>query len=592
LINGPYGVRETVFYGNMHPDTVMIDAKPIPGSRKIVASFSPGHGQVEHNGAVTVVDPDHGPDDQGTARRISRDGGYRDPWAFSEDAFLAAQAARIVLMNAAGQTQVVYQLPEADAAAGLQCHEPRPLCGRPREPAVADEADWTKDMGRLLLTDVYQGRNMAGVKRGDIKKLLVLETLPKPINFTGGMEPLTYGGSFTLERILGTVPVEPDGSAYMELPALRSVFFVALDEHGMSVKRMQSFTSVMPGETTTCVGCHEQRTTAPRYATRGGEALRRPLSKIEPIGGVPEVLDYPRDIQPILDRHCVACHDNTKRDGGVVLNGDRGPMFSLSYFTLTARSLVADGRNALGNRAPRTIGSSASRLMQLVDGSHYNAKLSDHERRLLRLWIDTGATYPGTYAALGCGMIGGYAQNRLDRSDTQWPSVEASIEAIRRRCGDCHRGQTALPLSASDEIGNPPWEPLTPNDVRRRFARHLLYNLTRPEQSLLLLAPLAKPAGGFESCGRAVFADTRDADYQKLLSAVSDAKKKLDEIKRFDMPGFRPRSEYVREMKRFGILSADLAPDAAIDVYDADRRYWQSMWHRPPVLPSAGDAQP
>ena len=56
---------------------------------------------------------------------------------------------------------------------------------------------------------------MEGVRRGEIKRLLVLETLPKPINFTGGMDPLTYGGSFTLERILGTVPVEPDGSAHM-----------------------------------------------------------------------------------------------------------------------------------------------------------------------------------------------------------------------------------------------------------------------------------------------------------------------------------------------------------------------------------------
>ena len=65
--------------------------------------------------------------------------------------------------------------------------------------------------GELLLEDVYMGRNMAGVRRGDIKKLLVLEQLPKPIDFSGGPEPLTIGGTFNLERILGTVPVEPDG---------------------------------------------------------------------------------------------------------------------------------------------------------------------------------------------------------------------------------------------------------------------------------------------------------------------------------------------------------------------------------------------
>ena len=92
------------------------------------------------------------------------------------------------------------------------------------------------ETGRLVLMDVYEGRNMADVPRGEIKKLLVLEALPKPINFTGGMDPLTYGGSFTLERVLGTVPVEADGSAHVELPAMRSLFFVALDENDMAVK--------------------------------------------------------------------------------------------------------------------------------------------------------------------------------------------------------------------------------------------------------------------------------------------------------------------------------------------------------------------
>ena len=43
--------------------------------------------------------------------------------------------------------------------------------------------------------------------------------------------------------------MESDGSAYFEAPAMRSLFFVALDDQNMSVKRMQSFTTLMPGET-------------------------------------------------------------------------------------------------------------------------------------------------------------------------------------------------------------------------------------------------------------------------------------------------------------------------------------------------------
>ncbi|MBM3888463.1 MAG: hypothetical protein FJ388_04980, partial [Verrucomicrobia bacterium] len=593
-VANPDGTRQTIFFGNQNPGVTMIDAKPIPGSHKIVASFSPGHGRREHDGVITVVDPRKGPDAAEAARPISKDPTYRDPWAFSERAFMAAHGVEIVLMDDSGRSQTIYRLPASDIAAEFQCHEPRPLVSRPREPVVASDTDWQRETGRLALVDVYQGRNMAGVKRGEIKKLLVLETLPKPMNYTGGAEPLTYGGSFTLERVLGTVPVEPDGSAYVELPALRSVFFVALDENDLSVKRMQSFVTVMPGETTTCVGCHEQRAQSPPLDARKPTAWRRAPSCIEPERGVPDVFDFPRDIQPILNRLCLPCHDCDRHEGGVTLSGDRGPMFSLSYYTITARSLVADGRNGYGNRPPRSIGSSASRLMTLMDGSHHGAKASAHEWRMVRLWIETGATYPGTYAALGTGMIGGFEIMdrliRMDRSDLEWPSTQAAMSALKQRCGSCHDQRKPLPLSCSHLLGpnhmykslegTPPWITMTPDDVRRRWSRDLFYNLTRPEKSLILLAPLAKSAGGLERCGQAVFADANDSDYRKVLTAIQDASNKLDQIKRFDMPGFRPRKEWVNEMKRFGVLPAALQANEPIDVYATERAYWVSLWHR------------
>jgi len=64
----PDGTAQMVFFGNMHPSTVMIDAKPIPHTDKVVSIFSPGHGRKEHAGAMTVVDPDAGPDDLKSAR--------------------------------------------------------------------------------------------------------------------------------------------------------------------------------------------------------------------------------------------------------------------------------------------------------------------------------------------------------------------------------------------------------------------------------------------------------------------------------------------------------------------------------------------
>ena len=591
-ITSPDGLRQTVYYGNQHPGITMIDAKPIPGSRKIVASFSPGHGLREHDGTLTIVDPRNGPDELNSAQPVSSGPSCRDPWAFSENAYLAASDTQLVLLDGSGATQTIFELPTVDAQAGLQCHEPRPLVARPREAQLATHADGAQPTGRILVSNIYAGRNMAGVQPGEIKRLLVLETLPKPMNYTGGMEPLSYGGTFTLERILGTIPVEPDGSVYAELPALRSLFFVALDERNLSVKRMQSFLTVMPGETTGCVGCHEARTQTPPLGSDGLLALRRPPDRIAPIEDVPDVLDFPRDVQPILDAHCVRCHDEDRREGGLSLSGDRGPIFSISYYALTAKGLVVDGRNDLGNRPPRAIGSGASRLLRLMDGSHYEARPSARERRIVRLWIDSGAAYPGTYAALGTGMIGKFEivdrSIRLDRSDTEWPGMKLAMEALQRRCTSCHQNEQALPLSPSHVTGTggwgsaftgaPPWVALTPNDIRRRYSRHLFYNLSRPDESLLLLAPLAKSAGGLEACGPAAFADTRDPDFQLILAAIRETKGKLDEIKRFDMAGFQPRAEYVREMQRFGILPADWPAGAPLDVYATDRQYWQSLW--------------
>ena len=591
----PDGTGQMVYYGNLHPSIVMIDAKPIPGSEKIVASFSGGHGAREHDGEITVVDPKAGPDDRKFARRVSRGAGFRDPWAFSEDCFLAATGASLVAMDGSGNAVEGFKLSPEDRKAGLECHEPRPVAPRPREPVVQPRVDLAQGTGRLLVADVHVGRNMAGVNPGEIKKLLVLETLPMPIHYTGGMEPMSYGGTFTLERIVGTVPVEPDGSAYFELPAMRSFFFVALDDNDLSIKRMQSFVTVQPGETTSCVGCHEQRTQTPIPVSKPTMAFRRPPSRIEPITDVPEVVDYPRDIQPILDDLCVNCHGYDKtpaggpRAGRLLLTGDRGPIFSHSHYMMTVARLFSDGRNeARSNYAPRTLGSSASRLLTLLDGAHYGVKATPLQKKRLRLWIESGAAYPGTYAALGTGMIGNYDENAQINTDWDWPTTKAGAGVIAQRCAGCHdQPGRLLPVSLADERGVSFWQP-SMDDPRLNTSRHIVFNLSRPEKSILLLAPLAESAGGWGLCRdpksrkpATVFADANDADYQKLLAMCVAGKEHLDRIKRFDMPDFRPRVDWVRELTRYGVFSGGVGQTAPADVYAAEKAYWASLWYLP-----------
>ena len=139
-----------------------------------------------------------------------------------------------------------------------------------------------------------------------------------------------------------------------------------------------------------------------------------------------------------------------------------------------------------------------------------------------------------------------------------------------------------------------------------RTSRHNLFNLTHPEQSLALMAPLAKAAGGYAAVAlpqaqpvpldltRApkpiahpvIFTSTQDHDYQAILAQIRAAGSRLEEIKRFDMPGFQPRYEYLREMKRFGVLAADfdVLNPPKVDAYQLDRKYWRQCCAGPLIL--------
>jgi hypothetical protein len=204
---------------------------------------------------------------------------------------------------------------------------------------------------------------------------------------------------------------------------------------------------------------------------------------------------------------------------------------------------------------------------------------------MLRLWIEVGAPYPGTYAALGCGSIGGYLQNKLVHTDFDWPETLAGAEVIKRRCSSCHRKNDILPKAISDERGISFWR-FDPDDPRLKLSRHIVFNLSRPGKSLLLLAPLDEKAGGLGLCSKAgngakIFTGEDDPDYRTLFAMVEAGKGYLERIKRFDMPGFQPLPEYVREMKRYGILPRETPSTAPIDPYKTDADYWRSMWYEP-----------
>jgi hypothetical protein len=576
-VMNPDGTDVLAYFGNQQHYPLFIDAKPVPDSEELLLIDSPGHGRSDHRGYVCTITDKYGPDDKRGYHRITRKASFNDPWPINNTNFIVASQKQIMLGTRDGNlTGVLTYKGKANI------HEPVGLVKRPRERMIANRTDDSQSSGYMVLADVYRGRNMGSIRPGEIKKLLVLEALPKPVNFSGGMDLTSWLGTFMLERVLGTVPVEEDGSAYFEVPAGRTVLFVALDKNDMSVKRMQSFTNVQPGEVLGCVGCHEHRTSTP--VLTGGNTLAavgRPPSKIEPFQRLPDVIDFRKHVQPILDEHCIKCHNFKDRQGQISLTGDLGYCWSIAYYTLLATDQVADGRNGFGNQKPRTIGSSASGLMQKIDGSHYDVTVTPGQWRTIWMWLESGAPYAGTYAAL---------RNADDqrRDGATWAVF--NTPGMNQRCRTCHRQDgkvPPLPVTMSEqqrrklvkELGTAPHERIVRKDDFR-FSAHVLLNLSRPELSPLLLGSLPKDKGGWGTCP-SQFSGKDDIAYQVLLKALYKQKKRLANVPRFGTPEFKPNRQYVREMKKFGVLPVefDLNRDT-IDVFETDQKYWELFWYQ------------
>ncbi|NLY01496.1 MAG: hypothetical protein GXY83_35840 [Rhodopirellula sp.] len=617
----PDGTRQMVLYGNQINHGTILAPKPVPGSPKLVVTWSPGHGRREHYGKIALIDPRLGPDAPQGVEYISKGDIHCDPWAFGENRFLAANKTTIELVDRQGETEVLYRLPDELAKAGYWIGEPRPVMKQPRPPVIADHTDPSADYGTLALANVYQGRRMQGVEPGTIKNLLIYEVLPKPINYAGAMSEMSAGGTFSVERLIGTVPVSEEGSAYFKLPPLRSFLFLAMDEKGHCVKRMHSFTSVMPGERTTCIGCHERRTESPSAADHDQlvRVLRtRPVDP-EPVAGVPEIFDFARDIQPILDKHCLECHNHDREEGGFNISGHWGPLYPIGYIQMSWRQLFGDNRIILpysehskSNFGPYEIGSGSSRLLKLIEQRHEGVDMPEGEQKIIRHWLDAGANHAGTYAVNSHGTIGYYLHSINVRNDKDWPETQAMVDVMNRRCDRCHAptekekqiGTYKLPAHfyaryyPPDEFQKNRYVAHTMSEDGGRFNRHLIYNLSYPELSKAARAPLAKQAGGLGVCqaksGEPVFEDKNDPDYRAIVAAVARGRKHIvEENNRFSMINpspnngencpvrYVPRRDYAREMIRYGVLPVDHDFDSSVDPFEMDKAYWKTFWYVP-----------
>jgi len=272
---------------------------------------------------------------------------------------------------------------------------PIPVRPRFKPPVIASPVKWDGPQeGTFLLTDVYRG--LKKTAPGAIKALRLVAVPPKThpmMNFPS----MGIVGDDPGKCVLGTVPVEKDGSAYFRAPSGVIMFFQALDENGVALQTMRSATYVQPGQQASCSGCHEQRHSAPE--PRLSLAARRGPSKITPGPEGSWPLRFDTLIQPVLDKKCVACHQPGRKPGKPDLRPDKAYEALVSFGPGSLREHVNTryraGRSVEGAGAAQT-----SPLFALLDvpGGHHGVHLSNSERERFLTWLDTYGQRLGAYS--------------------------------------------------------------------------------------------------------------------------------------------------------------------------------------------------
>jgi hypothetical protein len=202
-----------------------------------------------------------------------------------------------------------------------------------------------------------------------------------------------------VRHVLGTVPVEEDGSVHFTVPANRELFFQALDERGLAVQSMRSATYLQKGEHLVCMGCHERKHRAPLATTGSPLALQRPASSIQSDVDGTAPFSYPRLVQPVLDRHCVSCH---AEHPDKPINLARAPIqdkWYASYHSLLPYAFTDYGNNL--RTIPGQFGARASRLFDILQKGHYDVKLSEEDLHRLTVWLDCSSMFYGVYEKEG-----------------------------------------------------------------------------------------------------------------------------------------------------------------------------------------------
>ena len=414
----PDGTGARAVFGNFtrNPHCIF-EARSIPGSQKLIFTASGHHAMT--GGCLVLLDPNKGDEGPRPMTRLTPEVVFPEsegwpstyfvnPYPLAEEHYLVAWSASplppgtprpdwgmpgpandlgVYLFDTFGNLNLLYRDPE------ISSMYPLPIRPRRRPPQIPSQVNWDGDQeGRMLLIDVYQG--LGTIPRGTIDRLRIVgvpakdhPTMNYPVMGLTRDDP----GKF----VMGTVPVDEDGSAFFRVPSGVPFFMQALDGQGMAVQTMRSAAYVQPGQTYTCVGCHEQRNTSPPNVLPS--AARREPSKITPGPEGSWPLDFQVLVQPVMEEHCTVCHKPGAEAAEFDLSAEKSYDSLVNYGDPSLKTHVIARRDQ-GRSTAGACASTVSPLVKLLRRPHHDVNLAPDDWTRLITWIDTYAQRLGSFS--------------------------------------------------------------------------------------------------------------------------------------------------------------------------------------------------
>ena len=477
----PDGTQQRAFYASSGywPNRIFY-AKPVPGDDSRFVGVISGHHGTARAGELVLFDLGKGRRQaQGVVQRIPGRGQsvepamvdglvdgswpkFLHPYPLSDKHFLVScQPTKdsrwgIYLVDVFDNMVLLH---EED---GYVLFEPVPVRKTPRPRVIPDRVNLASREGTVYLSDIYVGDGLKGIPRGTVKKLRLFTYHFNYYGTSGIEDYIGMDGPWDIRRVLGTVPVAEDGSAYFTVPANTPISVQPLDSEGKALQLMRSWFTAMPGESVSCVGCHEDANSTPSVRRPG--ALARAPSQVTPWRGPTRGFGWDREVQGALDKHCVGCHNGQQHAGGKippdlrraeprVLPLSDAP-FPPSFYALRrfVRSPGLEGNPQLLPAADYH--ADTNPLVQMLRKGHHNVQLDEEAWDRLVTWIDLNTPAYGTWLEIPTARGNAAAlQCRVRR-----------IESARRYAGMSEDPEAIPPMTIEPvtPVMLPPVEPLAP----------------------------------------------------------------------------------------------------------------------------------